>query len=68
MPKYYVSVLENKYVISADDPLSACVKVVKTYNIVTEDVRWKVSEQGFNFHKEDDWIFDSLIKKEIKGR
>ena len=37
MPKYYISFLSNKYVLSAKDPIEACVKVCKRYSVKTDE-------------------------------
>jgi len=66
MPKYYVSFLSNKYVLSAKDPIDACVRVSKKYSIVTVGIDWKVSELGFNFHEADEFVADKIINEKLK--
>ena len=68
MQKFYVSFLENKYIILAKDPIDACIKVSSQYNILTSGIDWKVSEIGFNFHSVDEFISDSIIRKKKRGR
>lgn len=68
MQKFYVSFLENKYIILAKDPIEACVKISRRYNIKTSGIDWKVSERGFNFHSNDEFVSDSIINRKNKGR
>jgi hypothetical protein len=65
MPKYYISFLSNKYVLSAKDPIEACVKVCKRYSVITVGIDWKVSEQGFNFHETDEFVSDKIINDKL---
>ncbi len=68
MQKYYVSFLENKYIVLAKNPIEACISVSKKYNTKTQGIDWKVSERGFNFHSDDEFVADSIINKKKKGR
>lgn len=67
MRKYYVSFLGNKYIVLEKDPISACILVSKRYGITTRGIDWKVSERGFNFHEDDEFISDAIINKKMKG-
>jgi hypothetical protein len=60
--------MNKNAVISADNPLDACVKVAERYNICSVGLHWKVSEKGFGGHPDDDIIDDHEIIKEINKR
>ena len=68
MPKYYVSVLNNNYVLEAKNPLDACVLTSQRMSIVSCGLMWKVSEKGFGNHPDDDVIDDHEIVRELKRR
>lgn len=68
MQKYYVSFLEQKYIVLAKNPIDACIIVCKKYNAKTSGIDWKVSERGFNFHEDDEFVSDTIINKKKKGR
>ena len=68
MPKYYVSIPGIDEVISAKNPLDACVKVSSKHGVISVGLYWKVSEKGFGGHPEDEIIDDHEVVKEINRR
>lgn len=66
MPKYYVTIIDTKIIVSANDPLSACVKASMKNGIISAGLYWKVSEKGFDEHFDDELIDDHLILKELQ--
>lgn len=68
MPKYYVSIPNINEVISAENPIDACIKVALKHNCITVGLMWKVSEIGFGGHPEDEVVDDHEIVKEINRR
>lgn len=68
MPKYYVSVHEINVIVVDDDPVGACIKVTEKKSLVTCGFKWKVSERGFDDHKDDIYINDDIINKEAIKR
>tara|TARA_R110002020_G_scaffold103752_6_gene243125 strand:- start:742 stop:969 length:228 start_codon:yes stop_codon:yes gene_type:complete len=61
MPKYYVSCLDLEQVVTASDPVEACAIVAEKMGIITAGISWGVSEQGFNWHTDDEVVDDILI-------
>lgn len=68
MPKYYVSILKDRCIVEANDPVGACIKVSEYKSLVTCGFEWKVSEKGFNNHDDDMWISDEIINEEAVKR
>lgn len=68
MPKYYVQVIDSKYLITAKDPLDACVLVSERHGVISAGITWIVSEKGFNYHFDDEAICDFLIIEELERR
>ena len=60
MPKYYVSCLDLELVVNASNPVEACGLVSEKTGMITAGINWTVSEQGFNWHEEDEIVDDLL--------
>ena len=68
MAKYYVSIANSHVVITANDPLEACVLTSNKLSLVSVGLNWKVSEIGFSYHDEDYIVDDYSILEELKKR
>ena len=68
MAKYYVTCMDQSRVVSAKDPLEACVLVSEALNMTTCGVSWVVSERGFEKHEDDEFVPDELIIRELIKR
>ena len=68
MAKYYVTCMDQSRVVSAKDPLEACVLVSEALNMTTCGVSWVVSERGFEKHEDDVMVPDHDIIAELLKR
>jgi len=68
MSKYYVSCMDVKEVVNAEDPIDACIAVSVKSSMISVGLTWLVSEKGFDIHFDDIRIPDSEILKEMERR
>jgi len=68
MAKYYVQCLDRQTIVTASDPLEACVVACEAMNVTTCGTCWIVSERGFEKHEDDEFVSDELIIRELLRR
>ena len=68
MPKYYVTCLDMKTMVTAHNPLDACVSASDKMMVATAGISWVVSERGFSQHDDDIAVPDCEIIKEYLRR